>query len=83
MSDATVEKPVQVEEGAAATAPAAESMEIDVAAPAKSETETAPKVETAEAVPKAAGGSKFDASLLPQSDDPAEIRKQVCFFLPS
>jgi lupus La protein len=75
MTDVAAEKPVVEAENSTA--------ENNVA-PEKGEAEGGESTQSATEITASSSnatrktGSKFDASLLPESSDPAEVRKQVC-----
>lgn len=75
-----VEQPVATEAVAETTPAQTEEKKAEEKTEEKTEEKVEEKTEeepTAASRPKAV---KFDASLLPESSDPAEIRKQVCSY---
>ena len=78
MNDAA---PVEVPVVEAPVAAPVEEVKVDetkVEAPKIEELKTETKIENSPGYEKRPTNVKFDATLLPESNDPAEIRKQVC-----
>lgn len=86
MTDASIAAP---SETPAVAAPAAVEAPVVAAAPVEEKAEEAPKPQgrpdnrqQPKQFKKFVSKSKYDASVLPISDDPVEIRKQVCTLRP-